>query len=103
MLNARTPAPPPPPRQPPEHRMRGLASISRAVILQFAPDDSGVTLTMGDTRVMTVVTAVLEPPFPDRPNEGSLRINVEFSPMASPNFEAGRPGALPALIPNAEC
>lgn len=26
-----------------------------------------------------------------RPNEGSLRFNVEFSPMASPNFEPGRP------------
>ena len=60
---------------------------------QFAPDDSGVTLTMGDTRVMTVVSAALEPPFLDRPNEGSLRINVELSPMASPDFEAGRPGA----------
>ena len=56
-----------------------------------------MTLTMGDTRVMTVVTAALEPPFPDRPNEGSLRINVELSPMASPNFEAGRPGASRSL------
>ena len=27
-----------------------------------------------------------------RPNEGSLRFNVELSPMASPAFEAGRPG-----------
>lgn len=26
-----------------------------------------------------------------RPNEGSLRFNVEFSPMGSPNFEPGRP------------
>ena len=26
-----------------------------------------------------------------RPNEGSLKFNVEFSPMASPNFEPGRP------------
>ena len=56
-----------------------------------------MTLTMGETRVMTVVTAILEPPFPDRPNEGSLRINVELSPMASPNFEAGRPGAARSL------
>eukprot|EP00983_Pelagomonas_calceolata_P089371 1157305-Pelagomonas_calceolata.AAC.12 len=28
----------------------------------------------------------------DRPNEGSIRFNAEFSPMASPAFEAGRPG-----------
>ena len=26
-----------------------------------------------------------------RPNEGSLLINVELSPMAAPRFEAGRP------------
>lgn len=26
-----------------------------------------------------------------RPNEGSLRFNVEFTPMGSPNFEPGRP------------
>ena len=31
-------------------------------------------------------------PFSCRPNEGSVRFNVEFSPMASPNFDAGRPG-----------
>ena len=67
-------------------------SNARSIFAQFAEDDSGVTLTMGETRVMTVVTAALEPPYPDRANEGSLRINVEFSPMASPNFEPGRPG-----------
>ena len=40
---------------------------------------------------MTVITASLEAPYPDRPNEGSVRFNVEFSPMASPAFEAGEP------------
>ncbi len=40
---------------------------------------------------MTVVSAVLEAPYSDRPNEGSVRINVELSPMASPAFAAGRP------------
>lgn len=48
---------------------------------------------MGTTRVMSVVTAALEAPYPDRPTEGPLRFNVEFSPMASPAFEPGRPGA----------
>ena len=41
---------------------------------------------------MTVVTAALEAPYPERPNEGPIRFNVEFSPMASPSFEPGRPG-----------
>ena len=41
---------------------------------------------------MTAITAALEVPFPDRPSEGSIRFNVELSPMASPSFEPGRPG-----------
>jgi exosome complex RNA-binding protein Rrp42 (RNase PH superfamily) len=47
---------------------------------------------LGSTRVMTVVTAELEAPYPDRPNEGSFKFSVEFSPMASPAFEPGKPG-----------
>jgi exosome complex component RRP42 len=31
-------------------------------------------------------------PFPDTPNEGILIVNAEFSPLASPDFEAGPPG-----------
>jgi exosome complex RNA-binding protein Rrp42 (RNase PH superfamily) len=30
-------------------------------------------------------------PFQDRPNEGLFALTVEFSPMASPEFEPGRP------------
>jgi len=29
-------------------------------------------------------------PFADRPNEGQFALGVEFSPMASPEFEPGR-------------
>jgi exosome complex component RRP45 len=47
---------------------------------------------MGATRVLAVVSAKLEAPSGGRSNEGSVTINVEFSPMASPNFEPGRPG-----------
>lgn len=43
---------------------------------------------------MAVVTGTLGPPFPDRPTEGSLVIFTEFSPMADPSFELGRPGEL---------
>lgn len=38
-----------------------------------------------------LAAALLRPALHSRPNEGSLRFNVEFSPMASPNFEPGRP------------
>ncbi|KAL4427701.1 hypothetical protein ABPG75_001790 [Micractinium tetrahymenae] len=58
----------------------------------FALDDCSASVQLGGTRVMAVVTATLEAPYADRHNEGSLRFNVEFSPMASPAFEPGRPG-----------
>nr|GMD12908.1 exosome complex component RRP45A-like isoform X3 [Ipomoea batatas]GMD16321.1 exosome complex component RRP45A-like isoform X3 [Ipomoea batatas]GMD17728.1 exosome complex component RRP45A-like isoform X3 [Ipomoea batatas] len=41
---------------------------------------------------MGFVTSQLVQPYRDRPNEGSLAIYTEFSPMADPSFEAGRPG-----------
>ncbi|KAG2442728.1 hypothetical protein HXX76_002810 [Chlamydomonas incerta] len=59
---------------------------------QFSLDDRSATVAQGSTRVMAVVSAALEAPYPDRPSEGPLRFNVEFSPMASPAFEPGKPG-----------
>ncbi|KAK9273030.1 hypothetical protein L1049_017837 [Liquidambar formosana] len=41
---------------------------------------------------MGFVTAQLVQPYRDRPNEGTLSFYIEFSPMADPTFEAGRPG-----------
>ncbi|XP_077238632.1 exosome complex component RRP45A-like isoform X2 [Tasmannia lanceolata] len=41
---------------------------------------------------MGFVTSQLVQPYRDRPNEGTLSIFTEFSPMADPSFEAGRPG-----------
>ncbi|KAL8149687.1 hypothetical protein AgCh_006632 [Apium graveolens] len=41
---------------------------------------------------MGVVTSQLVQPYRDRPNEGTLSIYTELSPMADPSFEAGRPG-----------
>lgn len=49
-------------------------------------------MQLGQTHVMGVVTAQLVQPYRDRPNEGTLSIYTEFSPMADPSFEAGRPG-----------
>ena len=47
---------------------------------------------LGQTPVMGFVTSQLVQPYRDRPNEGTLSIYTEFSPMADPSFEAGRPG-----------
>ncbi|XP_054817854.1 exosome complex component RRP45A-like isoform X2 [Prosopis cineraria] len=41
---------------------------------------------------MAFVTAQLVQPYRDRPNEGTLLIYTEFSPMADPSYEPGRPG-----------
>lgn len=68
----------------------------RPARLTFALDDSSCTLALGRTRVMAVVAATLDAPFGDRGNEGSLRFNVEFSPMASPAFEPGARARPPA-------
>ena len=49
---------------------------------------------MGHTRALAEVTGELVMPFPDRPAEGILNFNVEFSAMASETFEPGRPPPL---------
>lgn len=51
-------------------------------------------MQLGQTRVMGIVTAQLVQPYRDRPKEGTLSIFTEFSPMADPSFEPGRPGEL---------
>eukprot|EP00873_Tetraselmis_striata_P022747 jgi/Tetstr1/443011/TSEL_031071.t1 len=64
----------------------------RPVDIKFALDDSSATVRMGKTMAMAVVTAEMKEPYPDRPSEGAIQFQVEFSPMASLEFEPGRPG-----------
>ncbi|XP_002962048.2 exosome complex component RRP45A [Selaginella moellendorffii] len=78
-----------------ELRVDGRAPFdSRRSLINFAREDGAVEVQQGETRVLAVVSAQLGTPYPDRPNEGSLVINTEFSPMADPSFEPGRPGEL---------
>ncbi len=46
---------------------------------------------IGDTEVMAGVKLSLEKPYPDRPDEGGIMVNVELIPLASPEFEVGPP------------
>ncbi|KAK3000529.1 hypothetical protein RJ639_022085, partial [Escallonia herrerae] len=55
-------------------------------------EDGLSEVQLGHTHVMGFVTSQLVQPYRDRPNEGTLAIFTEFSPMADPSFEAGRPG-----------
>ncbi|XWS42878.1 hypothetical protein CRYUN_Cryun16bG0051900 [Craigia yunnanensis] len=64
----------------------------RNIIINFGREDGLAEVQLGQTRVMGIVTAKLVQPYRDRPNEGTLSIYTEFSPMADPSFEIGRPG-----------
>ncbi|XP_065879020.1 exosome complex component RRP45A-like [Euphorbia lathyris] len=64
----------------------------RKVTIKFGKEDGSSEVQLGHTHVMGFVTSQLVQPYRDRPNEGSLSIFTEFSPMADPSFEPGRPG-----------
>ncbi|KAH7560655.1 hypothetical protein JRO89_XS10G0063000 [Xanthoceras sorbifolium] len=55
-------------------------------------EDGSSEVQLGQTHVMGFVTCQLVQPYRDRSNEGTLSIYTEFSPMADPSFEPGRPG-----------
>lgn len=55
-------------------------------------EDGSSEVQLGQTRVLGFVTSELVQPYRDRPNEGTLAIFTEFSPMADLSFEIGRPG-----------
>lgn len=48
---------------------------------------------MGKTKVMAGIKIGIGDPYPDTPNEGTISVNAEFTPLASPDFEAGPPSA----------
>ncbi|KAL8149697.1 exosome complex component RRP45A-like isoform X2 [Apium graveolens] len=64
----------------------------RRLTINFGREDGSSEVQLGQTHVMGVVTSQLVQPYRDRPNEGTLSIYTELSPMADPSFEAGRPG-----------
>jgi exosome complex component RRP42 len=47
---------------------------------------------IGDTEVIAGVKMDLGEPYPDSPDEGTIVVTVELSPIASPLFELGPPG-----------
>lgn len=69
---------------------RGMGQM-REVAIALGPAAGLAEVTLGRTRVIAVVRAELVQPYPDRPTEGQFSLNVDLSPMASPQFEVGRP------------
>ncbi|KAI4373660.1 hypothetical protein MLD38_011763 [Melastoma candidum] len=64
----------------------------RTLSVKFGSEDGSAEVHLGQTRVLAYVTSQLVQPYRDRPNEGTLSVYTEFSPMADPSFEPGRPG-----------
>ncbi|KDP43305.1 hypothetical protein JCGZ_24226 [Jatropha curcas] len=74
-------------------RIDGRNSLEyRKITIKFDRVDGSSEVQLGNTHVMGFVTGQLAQPYRDRPNEGSISIFTEFSPMADPSFEPGRPG-----------
>lgn len=53
--------------------------------------EGSARVKLGNTEVIAGVKMNVGTPFPDTPNEGILVVNAEFTPLASPDFEAGPP------------
>ncbi len=53
--------------------------------------EGSAKVTLGNTVVVAGVKMEIGEPFPDKPDEGILIVNAEFSPIASPEFEPGPP------------
>ncbi|KAI0698017.1 ribosomal protein S5 domain 2-like protein [Cytidiella melzeri] len=63
----------------------------RNPILTFGQDLGWVECSMGKTRVLAQVDGKMVKPTPERPLEGIITIHSEISPMASSDYEPGRP------------
>ncbi|KAJ6570187.1 ribosomal protein S5 domain 2-type protein [Mycena vulgaris] len=63
----------------------------RPPTLSFGPELGWVECALGKTRVIAHVEAKMVKPPPERPFEGMITIHSEISPMASSEYEIGRP------------
>lgn len=54
--------------------------------------EGSARVRFGETEVIAGVKLDIGEPFPDVPEEGTLIVNSEFTPLASPDFESGPPG-----------
>ncbi|KAH7922243.1 ribosomal protein S5 domain 2-like protein [Leucogyrophana mollusca] len=69
---------------------RGFLDL-RTPTITFGPELGWVECAMGKTRVIAQVDAKMVKPLPERPFEGIITIHSEISPMASADYELGRP------------
>ncbi|MGC8812785.1 MAG: exosome complex protein Rrp42 [Candidatus Aenigmatarchaeota archaeon] len=53
--------------------------------------EGSARVKLGETEVIAGVKMEFGTPFPDTPEEGTLVVNAEFTPLASPDFDVGPP------------
>ncbi|MEM5777385.1 MAG: exosome complex protein Rrp42 [Candidatus Aenigmatarchaeota archaeon] len=53
--------------------------------------EGSARVKIGKTDIIAGIKMEIETPFPDTPNEGVLKTNAEFAPIAHPNFLPGPP------------
>jgi exosome complex component RRP42 len=53
--------------------------------------EGSAVVTLGETKLIVGIKAVLGSPFPDTPDSGVITTSAELSPLASPYFESGPP------------
>ncbi|CZR67222.1 probable rRNA processing protein [Phialocephala subalpina] len=76
---------------------RGLDQF-RALELEFGDEYGVADVRLGNTRILTKITAEVTTPYPERPFEGLFTITTELSPMTSPHFEINRPSVTETLL-----
>ncbi|NOZ80299.1 MAG: exosome complex protein Rrp42 [DPANN group archaeon] len=54
--------------------------------------EGSARVKIGETEVLVGVKMIVDKPYPDRPDEGTLMVGAELLPMSSPDFETGPPG-----------
>jgi len=70
----------------------------RTPVLTFGPGLGWVECSFGKTKVLAQVDAKMVKPLPERPYEGQITIHSEISPMASSDYESGRPSEEEVVI-----
>jgi exosome complex component RRP42 len=73
---------------------RGVSDYRKLVVEDGASKKSAssVRVKFGKTEVLAGVHLALATPYPDSPNEGTFMTSAELHPMASQQFDIGRPG-----------
>lgn len=54
--------------------------------------EGSAKVKIGRTEVIAGVKMMIDKPYPDRPDEGTLMVGTEFLPLSNPDFESGPPG-----------